>query len=282
MSKTQTQQEYRTYPCGVRSATSSEGLGGDTPLLDNPYTTTRRRLDFDCRVAFKNFYYYNPKTKKSAIFRCNSWNCVYCSVRKKAQLKELITELSITNKCKYFLTLTLRHNISAESSYSEMSRIFDKFKKRFERKTNQKLLYIWVNEAQKTGYCHKHILTPNKMPSHRWLNKNWFSCGGGFINKEIEISGIDGVAKYLSSYFSKNDEVLPKGFRHYSTNMKIIKEKKEKSGYKLYISTENGVRLVEKGDFKVYSNKYYLNKFYKSIAIVEPDVEIKRKEKFLF
>jgi hypothetical protein len=229
-------------------------------------------LTFDCRIAYKLMYFFYPETLKRSPFACKGWNCVYCSTKNRWKLKNKVINDALTHDFVYFSTVTMntKETNPGKESCEYLSYVFKKVSIAIKRKYGS-WTYGKVTELTKKGYCHFHI-AHSEFLDVNWLRRTWVNAGGGRmmlleVIRDVKILGegetkYEGIADYLSSYMSKADMRLPKGVRHYSTNVKKEPVKTEivtkKETCFLMITTIRGKEVkVEKGDFKYLEMEYY-------------------------
>lgn len=243
---------------------TSEGQKGT--ILDNIKNNCnsyplKKPFTHDCRVAYKNFFFRN-RNGLIVPFLCKQWGCQHCNYDKKWRLKFLVQEIAIANNARYFVTLTMRHEIAKEKAPAYFSNVYRKFRVYYKREYGDTFMYCRITELTKSGYPHYHLLTHQRLEI-KWLRKTWVACGGGQQIKLVYLqsmvsgdTGLTAIAKYLSSYFSKNDYVLPKGFRHFTTNYekppkpeKTSLEPLAEAKWELLVEwTQPGMSIVKKAD----------------------------------
>ena len=206
----------------------------DTNKNNCPQTYMKtQQFSHNCNEKYHNFYFQNDTKTRKICFKCRQWGCEQCNYNKKWNLKFLIENIAHFHQTRYFITLTMPRNINLEYAQRYFSNIFMKFRKRYQREYAEIFKFIRITELHKDGYPHFHLLTHQRI-NVNWLRKTWVSCGGGKIMKLIYLqpkqigdSWETAVSKYLSKYFSKSNCLLPKGFRHYTTNYKIPPNEKQ-------------------------------------------------------
>ena len=174
---------------------------------------------------------------KRVLLGCNRWTCEVCSkklawkLRKKAVngITDYLNEIKTNGfRDKYFckfLTLTVpgaeyRKLKSPEEAEKDLKKSFNKLRTALVKK-NGKFEYIWVNEKQKDGYPHLHVILMGHNISKKEILNDIKSlwCGRygmGFVKINKVQGGVEQIANYISKYISKGMGENAKHYRVYS------------------------------------------------------------------
>lgn len=164
---------------------------------------------------------YIPEENKIMDIPCGMWPCERCRPNLKYKLYEDILRNVYNFDLQKHFVITFagkeyREKYSIEDSYKIMSIAWHKYLNVINYHYG-KIIYILLPRAQKSGYCHYHILT-NKFLDWKFLNKKRKKYGLGYVS----IQKNKDVAEYLNTDFFKSHEwMIPKGIRHYRCSREI-------------------------------------------------------------
>lgn len=175
---------------------------------------------------------YSPDRLTIARVRCKQWKCEFCAKRNmNAWRRHLIDKFQgdLRGKSWCFLTLTVPPELHGhpEKSVQVLQEAWKRLYDLLRRKVNEKLSYVYMYEAHKSGTYHLHALvscgecydktplcyvwkTPlEHHPLHRWLQDTMPTLGLGWrvdVRRIYSVYGLsDGVSAVLYSikYFAK-------------------------------------------------------------------------------
>lgn len=164
---------------------------------------------------------YIPDENKLIDITCNRLSCEICRPKLKDILhKEIVKNVYSFDLQKHFIITSegkeFREKYNYEQSYYFMNHQWNKFRKLINYHYPN-LIYVLLPRAQKTGYCHYHILT-NKYIDWKFLNKKRKRYGLGYVS----IQKNKDVAEYLANdYFNDNEWFIPLNIRHYRSSREI-------------------------------------------------------------
>lgn len=172
-------------------------------------------LDYDCQENYSNFFFYDIENNKKIHFYCKSWRCSTCYDRQRRKLKRKLIVIALAVKFKYFWSFTIEHKVCDWfESYEYIFKCWNKFLILLRRRFPD-IQFVRVNESHKDKYAHLHFLTIRFLPVNL-IRSMWVSVGGGVQMKVKRITGVEGMARYMGKYLTKDTAKLPKGKRHYS------------------------------------------------------------------
>lgn len=154
----------------------------------------------------------------AARLRCKAWTCPKCGPRRAKRLRRAIVEQAEAQGLNIFLTLTMdpKKGTAAES-WPRIKDTWKKFQVYLGRRYGKGVKFLWVLEAQKSGYAHLHILLDRFVPQ-AWIKHAWDDLGGGRI-VFIERANVQKAGRYLAKYLTKGfDEGLKRGQRRYGSS----------------------------------------------------------------
>lgn len=174
---------------------------------------------------------YIPEKNILIDVKCGMWECVICRKNLQRQLFiEIQRNVYAFDLQKHFIITfegkEYRDKYSIEDSYKFMPIAWHKLLNVINYHYG-KIIYILLPRAQKSGYCHYHILT-NKYIDWDFLNKKRKKYGLGYVS----INKNKDVAEYLANdYYKDHEWMIPKGIRHYrcSREIKLMNYKNNKS-----------------------------------------------------
>lgn len=175
---------------------------------------------------------YAPDRLTIARVRCKQWTCGFCSIRNmNAWRRHLIERFQgvLAGKAWCFLTITVPSEMHGypEKSVEVLQQVWKRLYDLLRRHVNEKLSYVYMFEAHKSGTYHLHALVSlgcfydryplifvwknplEHHPLHRWLQDTLPSLGAGWkvdVRRVYSVHGLsDGVSAVLYSikYFAK-------------------------------------------------------------------------------
>jgi hypothetical protein len=178
------------------------------------------RRNPECRNTIGKLY--NSVTGEIKDLRCKKYSCPSCRAVKQ-QIVYLETLRNVYNfdlQRHFVITFEgkkFRDKYTWIESYKYMAKFWDLYRKVIEYHYG-KIDYILFARAQKSGYCHYHILL-NKSVPWGFLNEKRKKYGLGFVS----IQKNKDVAEYLhTDYWHDTEWIIPGNVRHYRTSRGII------------------------------------------------------------
>lgn len=195
---------------------------------------------------------YDASRLTIARLRCKQWTCAFCAKRNMNAwrlhlLKQFQGDLKGKSWC--FITLTAPPYLHGqpEKSVESFQRVWKRFYDLLRRHVGEKISYVYMYEAHKSGTYHMHILASigcyydqfplvyvwseplTHHPLHRWIKDTLAALSGAFIADVRRIysrNGLnDGVSAILYSikYFAKSKSWLrfKKGARRIGVSQDI-------------------------------------------------------------
>jgi len=153
---------------------------------------------------------------------CHNWSCLKCRPRLKYILFcEIINNILSFELDKHFIITfkgkDLREQIDFWGSYKFMSEQWKLLHQCIKRKYGY-IDFILLPRAQRSGYCHYHIIT-NAFIDWNWLNKKRKKYNIGYVSIKRNKS----VADYLQTdYFKDHEYYIPSNIKHYRSSRSII------------------------------------------------------------
>lgn len=157
---------------------------------------------------------------------CSKFHCDRCRNLLKHKLKKEM-ELAIhEHKLYTHFVVTSEGTIYRDAnnyikSYADMSIAWNKIRKILAsdaKKQGKDFSYICLFRAQKSGYCHLHVLTNLYIPKQRLKDITNRYYNTGFMR----IKSNKNITNYLTNDFMKDSEFyIPFGRRHYTTSRNI-------------------------------------------------------------
>lgn len=209
------------------------------------------------------------KERESLVFlRCKSWSCPFCAKQNSWELKQkainaiddYLQSIKVDGfRFQYyakFLTLTVpgdeyRKKTAPDVAEEEMKKNWNRLRTAIKKKYGD-FEYIWVNEKQKDGYPHLHILIMGKniapFEIYAYITELWcekYKMGYAWINKVD--GGTQKIAHYLSKYISKELENGKKHSRVYSMSKVFRSFFKLEKTKRIFTVTEFGRILYWEG-----------------------------------
>lgn len=209
---------------------------------------------------YKAIFVKNINSKKVielSPLSCWSWTCPVCGPKKAISTKYFLRDVIQINKLTRFLTLTLDpkkipyeyfhrveltfKTIVINRTHEYITKLLNLFilniKRKYLKKQNEVLKYVWVIEFQKNGMAHLHMVVNQFLPI-KLLRKEWARIGGGVQMHIAKVKSLVGVSSYIGDYIVKGfknefiDTNLQAGFkyneRRYSVSRSCIKPKYNK------------------------------------------------------
>lgn len=178
---------------------------------------------------------YKPGRLTIARVRCKQWTCEFCAQRNlNAWRRHLIKRFqeAVFGKSWCFLTITVPPSLHGQpvKSVAVLQQVWKRLYDLLRRKVNEKVSYVYMYEAHKSGTYHLHALvsighiydkTPlvfvwrfplDHHPLQRWLKDTLPALGAGYIvdlRRVYSVYGLnDGVSAILYSikYMAKSKE----------------------------------------------------------------------------
>lgn len=201
---------------------------------------------------------------------CNQYDCAICRPIKKYLLfVEILKNVYSFNLQKHFIITFVgknhRKQYSWIDSYKVMNYEWTKFRLVLNRRFG-KVSYILLPRAQKSGYCHFHILT-NKFMSWHFLNEKRKRYKFGFLS----IQKNKNVAEYLNQdYFKDHEWIIPPGIRHYRSSRNIKLNNSCKDENNIFFTHNTSLETIKKHllhlqNINIDINEYYIKKIIDNI-----------------
>lgn len=139
---------------------------------------------------------------KAYVLKCRSWTCEHCQPSRHSQLRKL----AASGLPDMFVTLTTS-NETADDFVSAARCLAEAWKlivKRIKRKYQyEKLEYLAVFEAQKSGRPHLHLLLRCKWIDQKWLSQTCAEILSAPIVDVRRINSAKQAASYVTKYVGK-------------------------------------------------------------------------------
>lgn len=145
---------------------------------------------------------YNGETIRAGMLRCRSWQCEECMPRRLQELKKLAASGNPTK----FLTLTcdpakFGSKDAAAKRCVEAWRLVRQQAKR--EGYADRIEYLAVFEAHKSGWPHLHILARAPYIPQAWLSERMEKYSGGRVVWISSVKSKRHAARYVAKYVSK-------------------------------------------------------------------------------
>lgn len=208
-------------------------------------------------------YLYDREFNLLSDIHCMKWRCKRCRYYKKFFLYlDVLANVYAFNLDKHFILTfggkEMRDIFSWEESYKIMSKKWHSFMNCI-KKFYGNFDYILFPRAQKSGYCHYHVIT-NTYLDWDWLNKKRKLYGLGFMS----IQKNNSVADYLAlDYFKDHEWVIPPDFKHYRCSRSIVLNNfmKRKNCFH-HFDYDYSLDKIKKSVDMLYENKLDLDDYY--------------------
>lgn len=258
---------------------SKIGLGKRNVMVEKEVSHNR------CRNTNAVIYTIRDGTALVIPARCKMWSCGYCAEKNRlhwrGHLMNRINQISLDENTPpmnwYFITITSSGgNRSASGSYTALSSCWPTVSQLLRDKNKhmgQKLSYVRVFEAHKSGTLHMHVIARMVSFGRAWRTekggkRSWRRLsdylagknGVGWVCDVQKIESYDGVSDavpvvgYVVKYLTKQSQSfeVPKGGRRVMTSRDMAlsttkKEGDEKWRYVGYFSDRDLFELYKMG-----------------------------------
>lgn len=194
-------------------------------------------INYDCGngMAFRGIVPEgNVKRTIHARMMCKRWSCKTCGPKQAWLLQQRIAAKAKELGLFRMLTLTLDPKKVRGDPYKHLNESWRKLREAFRRKFKKSISFIAINEYQKNGMPHKHILV-DRYIHQEWVKNKWEKLGGGHQVDIRKIKNEDDPAKYICKYLTKDVLInAPKGRKRVTTSRDIkLREKASKGDWTL-------------------------------------------------
>lgn len=220
-----------------------------------------------CNSCGKIGYLYDTGSGVLNDVNCNKWFCQYCMPFLKYCLYlEIQKNVYSFNLDKHFIITfggkELRDKINIVDSYKYMALAWDKMLRNLRHQYGY-FDYILLPRAQKTGYCHYHILI-NKFID--WVDIDHYrklaALGYSSINKN------QSVAEYMHNDFFKSHEwFIPPNIRRVRTSRSIKINNRGKNIEKIFLNKKTGLNKIRDILYLEYGEYLDIDEYYRKKAI---------------
>ena len=161
---------------------------------------------------------------------CKRWSCPDCGPKQAWILQQLIAAKAKELGLFRMLTLTLDPKKIKGEAYTHLNESWRKLREAFRRKFKASISFIAVNEYQKNGMPHKHVLV-DRYIHQKWVKNKWKKLGGGHQVDIRRIKNEDDPARYICKYLTKDVLInAPKGRKRVTTSRDIKLREKVDTG----------------------------------------------------
>lgn len=166
-------------------------------------------------------YLYHRRIHEVKDLLCDNWVCDRCRPIKKMILCNNIARCVKEDDMNYHFVITCdgkewREKYSWDESYAFMSEVWHNYSRVIKYHYGKDLKYIVLPRAQKTGYCHYHILLDRYVPIS-FLDRYRMRYGLGYVS----IMYHDNPQEYLTHFKKDYEYFIPKNKKHYMTTKNI-------------------------------------------------------------
>lgn len=195
--------------------------------LSNKLGVNYKHSNYD-KLRTADGFLYKGIYRGSKINRilCSKFHCDRCRNLLKYALKKEMELMICEHQLHTHFVITTegtkyRDTNDYIQSYKDMAKSWNKMRKILSydaKKQGKHFSYICLFRAQKSGYCHLHVLTNLYIPKERLIaiSKKYFNTGF------IKIKKNKNITHYLTNDFMKDSEFyIPFSRRHYSTSRNI-------------------------------------------------------------
>jgi hypothetical protein len=163
-------------------------------------------------------------------YYCKRWGCKECGPRQAWLLQQRIAAVSKERDLSRMLTLTLDPKKVDGDPYAHLNESWRKLREAFRREFGHSISFVAVNEYQKNGMPHKHVLVDRYL-RQQWVKYRWKRLGGGHQVDIRRIKKMDDPARYICKYLTKGVLInAPKGRKRVTTSRDIKLRDRATSG----------------------------------------------------
>lgn len=162
--------------------------------------------------------------RRAVTMRCRSWTCEECQPRRK---RNLVAQAA-GGQPNMLLTFTTRQVAGGDTATEakRQSKALAELKRRIIRVFKvERIEWLVVREAHKTGWPHLHVLARLRYIPQRWLSTQWLSITKSSRVYVQRIKSQKMAANYVSKYIGKAPARFGNAKRYWKTKLYDLRPK---------------------------------------------------------